>query len=136
LRSSGGGLSVAKALLEELVASTSDPYSEARYLKTLDEIGIEERARFLDSAREEYSKRQGRDIEGISDLLVGPAPVLRELPSAHLHLDGFNWFLDSETGQITSSYYKSRYKLHVPLSDKARQERWQKQRKLEMGASG
>jgi hypothetical protein len=107
-----------------MVESSTDDYVKAEYLKALDEIAIEERARFLDAAREEYWRRHGRDIERVEDLLDGPNPILEELPRAQLYLGGFEWILDPETGQITSSYYGSRYRLHVTPTDRVRQERW------------
>jgi len=124
LRSKRGGLQVAAAFLVQMVESTEDEYKKAEYFKALDEIQIEERARFLDAARMEYWQRNGRDIERVTDLLVGPDPVLPHLPRAQLHLDGFEWILNPETGQIVSSYYRSRYRLHETPGDRARRERW------------
>ena len=134
LRSSEGGIQVAGHFLSRMAKTTDDEYKKAEYLKALDEIQIEERARFLDAAREEYWRRHGRDIERVSDLLEGPDPVLDQLPRAQLHLDGFEWILDPETGQIVSSFYRSRYELHVTASDRARQERWRGRREAEVGA--
>ena len=114
-----------------MAETTDDEYKKAEYLKALDEIQIEERARFLDAAREKYWQRNGRDIERVSDLLEGPDPVLDRLPRAQLHLDGFEWILDPETGQIVSSFYRSRYELHVTATDRARQERWRARREGE-----
>jgi hypothetical protein len=133
LRSKQAGLQVAAAFLVQMVESTEDEYKRAEYLKALDEIQIEERAQYLDSARAEYWQRNGRDIERVSDLLAGPDPILRELPRAQLHLDGFDWILDPETGQITSSFYGIRYQLHEVASDRARRERW---RELREGTEG
>jgi hypothetical protein len=124
LRSKRGGLQVAAAFLVQMVESTEDEYKKAEYLKALDEIQIEERARFLDAARMEYWQRNGRDIERVTDLLVGTDPVLPHLPRAQLYLDGFEWILDPETQQIVSSYYRSRYQLHEAPGDRARRERW------------
>jgi len=124
LRSKQGGLQVAAAFLVQMVESTDDPYKKAEYLKALDEIQIEERARFLDEARVEYWRRNGRDIEQVSDLLAGPNPVLQRLPRAQLHLDGFEWMLDPENGQIVSSYYRSRYQLHETEIDRNRKREW------------
>jgi hypothetical protein len=135
LRSSKGGLQVATTFLKKMEASTSDEFAKAQYLKALDEIAIEQRARFLDSAREEYWRRHGRDIEKVSDLLDGPSPILTGLPRAQLHFDGFDWYLDPETGQITSAYYKSRYKLHIAPSDRARQKLWRTEKEAETGES-
>ncbi len=133
LRSKRGGLQVAAAFLVQMVESTEDEYKRAEYLKALDEIQVEERARFLDEARAEYWRRNGRDIERVADLLAGPDPVLRQLPRAQLDLDGFEWILDPETGQIVSSYYGIRYQLHEGESDRARRERW---RELREGIEG
>ena len=127
LRSKRGGLQIAGAFLSQMVESTEDEYKKAEYLKALDEIQIEERARFLDAARAEYWQRNGRDIERVPDLLAGPDPVLQRLPRAQLHLDGFDWILDPETGQIVSSFYRSRYQLHETETDRARKESWRGQ---------
>ena len=128
LRSEHGGLHVAAAFLVQMLESTDDEYKKAEYLKALDEIQTEERARFLDDARAEYWRRNGRDIERVVDLLAGPDPVLQGLPRAQLHLDGFEWILDPETGEIISSYYRNRYQLHEVASDRARRQRWREQR--------
>ncbi len=127
LRSERGGLEVAATFLMQMAESAEDEYKRAEYLKALDEIQIERRARFLDAARVEYWRRNGRDIERVADLLAGPDPVLRELPRAQLHLDGFEWILDPETGEIVSSYYRNRYRLHETASDRARKRRWREQ---------
>ena len=127
LRSQRGGLQIAAAFLSQMVESTEDEYKKAEYLKALDEIQVEERARFLDAARAEYWQRNGRDIERVPDLLAGPDPVLQRLPRAQLHLDGFDWILDPGTGQIVSSFYRIRYQLHEVESDRARRQRWREQ---------
>ncbi|HEX9814373.1 MAG TPA: hypothetical protein VGB31_05445, partial [Myxococcota bacterium] len=127
LRAKRGGLQVAAAFLAQMVESTEDEYKRAEYLKALDEIQIEERARFLDAARAEYWRRNGRDIEQVADLLAGPDPVLQRLPRAQLYLDGFEWILDPKTGQIVSSYYGIRYQLHESETDRARKRRWREQ---------
>ncbi|MBW2716749.1 MAG: hypothetical protein JRD03_11760, partial [Deltaproteobacteria bacterium] len=128
LRSKRAGLQVAAAFLVQMLESTQNDYRRAEYLKALDEIQIEERARFLDDAREEYWRRNGRDIERVADLLAGPDPVLQELPRAQLQLDGFKWTLDPKTGKIVSTYYKIRYQLHEVESDRARKQRWREQK--------
>jgi len=128
LRSSEGGLQVASGFLQSLIEQTDDEYRKAEYAKALDEIEVERRARFLDEAREIYWRRNGRDIEQVADLLAPPNPVLKKLPRAQLFLDGFEWVLDEETGQIVSSFYRSRYELHVTESDRARQKRWREMR--------
>lgn len=134
LRSEQAGLQVAAEFLARMASSTEDEYKRAEYLKALDEIRIEERARFLDRAREEYLRRNGRDIRRVSDLLQGPNPVLEQLPRAQLYLDGFEWMLDPESGEIVSSFYGSRYELHVTASDRARQARWRNLREPVGGA--
>ena len=128
LRSERGGLQVATAFLVQMIESTEDQYKKAEYLKALDEIQVEERARFLDDARAEYWRRNGRDIERVTDLLAGPNPVLQQLPRAQMYLDGFEWMLDPETGQIVSSYYRIRYRLHESETDRRRKQEWREQR--------
>jgi len=127
LRSKQGGLQVAAAFLTQMIESTEDQYKKAEYLKALDEIQVEERARFLDDARVEYWRRNGRDIEQVADLLAGPDPVLQRLPRAQLYLDGFEWVLDPETGQIVSSFYGIRYQLHESQTDRNRKQKWREQ---------
>ena len=129
LRSSQGGLSVASAFINQLIEKADNEYQKAEYAKALDEIEIERRARFLDAAREEYWRRNGRDIEAVSDLTAHPNPVLPKLPRAQLFLDGFSWILDEKTGRIVSSFYNSRYELHMAASDRARQKRWGEMRR-------
>jgi len=124
LRGKRGGLQIAAAFLSQMVDSTEDEYRKAEYWKALDEIQVEERARFLDAARAEYWQRNGRDIERVPDLLAGPDPVLQRLPRAQLNLDGFEWILDPGTGQIVSSFYRSRYQLHETETDRIRKESW------------
>jgi hypothetical protein len=123
LRADTGTLDAAEALLVGLVNTTPDEYAKARYLKSLDEIETERLARRLDAARLEYQRRHGRDLERVEDLLAGPEPLLTALPRAHPHFPGFTWILDAETGQITSSFYGSRYRLYSHKIDAARLER-------------
>jgi len=123
LRADSGSLDAAEALLVGLVNATSDEYAKARYLKSLDEIETERHARRLDEARVEYWRRQRRDLQRVEDLLAGPAAVLAALPPAHPHFPGFGWVLDPETGQITSSFYGSRYRLYHQKADGPRLER-------------
>ena len=111
LRAGSGSLGSAESLLVGLVDTTADEYAKARYLKSLDEIETERRARSLDQARLEYWRRHGHDIQRVEDLLRAPDPVLRQLPPAHPHFPGFTWTLDADTGQITSTFYGSRYRL-------------------------
>jgi hypothetical protein len=124
LRLERGGLETAAAFLRELARSSDDEYARAEYEKSLDEIQVERAARFLDTARDEYGRRFGVDITRVEDLLAGPNPVLRVLPRAHPHLDGWAWVLNPESGEIVSSFYGSRYQLHEHPSDRARRARW------------
>jgi hypothetical protein len=128
LRTQADGLATAAAFLAQLAETTDDEYSRAEYLKSLDEIDTERRARVLDDAREEYRRRHGRDIERVEDLLVGTPPVLGTLPPAHPHLQGFGWELDDETGEIVSSFYGARYRTYESASDRARREKWKRER--------
>ncbi len=137
LRASGGdpeagdGLETAASFLRELDRTAEDEYSRAEYQKALDEIETERAARFLDAARDAYERRLGRDIDGMEDLIAGASPILRGVPPAHPHLDGFRWQLDSDTAEIVSSFYGKRYQLHVHPTDRLRQERWRKLRQAQ-----
>jgi hypothetical protein len=124
LRLDGGGLEAAAVFLAELARATDDEYARAEYLKALDEIEIERRARDLDAARREYRRRFGRDLERVEDLARGPDPVLQEIPPAHLHFEGFHWEVDAATDQIVSSFYGKRYDLHSHPSDVERRRSW------------
>jgi len=135
LRLNEGGLDMAAGFLMELVRTTSDEYAQAEYLKALDEIETERRARMLDAAREEYWQRHGDDIRGVQDLLRGPDPILRRLPPAHPHFDFPVWRIDEKSGQIVSSYYGSRYRLHLTSHDRERRERWRRAREQDARAS-
>ncbi len=125
LRFERDGLATVRGFLIGLAESTEDPYAEAEYLKSIDEIDTERRARLLDQARTIYVERTGRDIAAIGDLLAGEAPILRALPPPHPHFDGFRWEISPETGEIVSSFYGTRYRPHFHAHDRARRERWQ-----------
>ena len=124
LREEHDGLGTAEQFLVQLAESTDDEYARAAYLKALDEVVTERRARLLDAARKVYRRRFGRDITRVEDLVRGPNPVLRRLPSAHPHFPGFEWKLDPETGEIFSSFFKGRFRPHLHPLDRARRERW------------
>jgi hypothetical protein len=124
LRADAGGIEVAEAFLIELVRSTEDGYARAAYLKALDEIETERRARSLDRARLAFWRRRGRDIETVEELLSGPRPILAQLPPAHPVFPGFRWQLDPQSGEIVSSFYGSRYQLHLQEAERRRQEEW------------
>jgi hypothetical protein len=134
LRTHRGGLETSAAFLQELVRTTDDPYAEAEYLKALDEVETERRARLLDRARRAYRERTGRDIARVEDLVAGPRPVLRTLPPAHPLLPGFGWELDAETGEIVSSYYGSRYRPRVHRLDRERRAEWKRQLEARAGS--
>ena len=127
LRSEGDGLDSAAMFLEELVGHASDGFARAEYEKALDEIETERRARFLDQARVEYRRRNGRDITRLEDLQEGPSPVLRELPAEP---NGWEWKLD-DRGQIVSTYYGSRYVVHRDAVAEKIQAQWHARREAE-----
>jgi len=115
LRSQNASLESAVIFLHQLVESAPNEEEKAVYQGALDEIGVELKARHLDRAREAYKKLHGKDIESLGDLVRGAHSVLEELPRpepadmpATLR-KGDHWFIDEETGLITSSYYRHRY---------------------------
>jgi hypothetical protein len=126
LRANQGGLEMAAGFLAELARSATDEYARAEYLKALDEVETEHRARKLDAAREEFWRRHGEDIREVADLLRGPDPILAELPAAHPQFDFPKWTVDEKTGQIVSSFYGSRYRVHVTERDEQRRRRWRR----------
>jgi len=124
LRTEREGLETARGFLASLVETSADPRTRAEYLKALDEIDTERRARLLDQARSIYKKRHGRDIERVEDLSTGQRPVLRKLPPAHPHFSSFAWEIDPETGDIVSGFYGARYRPYEHIRDKERRQRW------------
>lgn len=134
LRTDREGLDTAAAFLNELADSSDDPYARAQHLKALDEVETERQARRLDRARALYRQRTGRDIERVEDLVSGPNPVLRRLPPAHPHFQGFEWTLTPETGEIHSSFYRGRFRTHVHRRYREQKERWRQE--LEAEAEG
>ncbi len=134
LRSENATIDVAEAMLRQLLGETKDEGVQAGYLAALDEIEIERKAQFLDSAREAFIARHGRDIERVEELAYGPDRVMSELPGAEPDslpaslARGSVWTLDPESGQITSSYYGNRYQLHFASRERARAEGWAKAR--------
>lgn len=106
LQSSEGGLDASSAFLQELVRRAPDEFTKANYLRALDEVETERRARFLDEARAAFQERHGRDIASVGELLEGEAPVLRELPPEP---HGARWVIGEE-GQIVSSRLRFRYR--------------------------
>jgi len=128
LRMNAGGLEMAAGFLAELARTAQDGYARAEYLKALDEVETERRARYLDAAREEYWRRHGRDISRVEDLTSEPDPIVSQLPAAHPQFDTYRWELDAASGQIVSSFYGTRYKLHVNERDEQRRRDWRRQR--------
>jgi tetratricopeptide (TPR) repeat protein len=124
LRAAGGDLLTAQLFLQELIRNAPDEYARAEYLKAHDEIETELRARLLDRARGMFQQRNGRDVRDASELWEGPLRVLREMPPPHPHFEGFTWAIDPETGEIVSTFYKSRYRLHFHPQDAQRRARW------------
>jgi len=120
LRSESDGLDAAAMFLEELVRHASNDYERGEYEKALAEIETERRARFLDAARAEYKRRNGKDILDVTDLLAEPSPVLRQLPAEP---NGSGWKLD-DSGQIVSTHSNSRYVVHRDAVGQALQARW------------
>lgn len=127
LRADGGDLETSALFLQALIEDAPDEYVRAEYLKAYDEIETERRARYLDAARVEFWKRNGRDIRDPRELWKGPGRVIARRPPPHPHFPGFGWALDPETNEIVSTFYKSRYRLHIDEVDAALRERWRKQ---------
>jgi hypothetical protein len=124
LRAEEGDLENAAYFLETLIRGTANEYVRAGYLKALDEIETERRARYLDAARVEFWERHGRDIRTPSELWTDPVRVIRVMPPAHPHFEGFEWILDEESGEVVSSFYGTRYRLHIHPTDAIRREAW------------
>ncbi len=111
LRADEGGLDVAASFLRQFVESVEDEAAREMYLEALVEVDTERMARLLDIAREEYKKRNGKDIEEVEDLLRGESPVLHALPP-HPGGEG-HWTLSKDKKRrIVSSVYLVRYELH------------------------
>ncbi|HXK25957.1 MAG TPA: hypothetical protein VMS55_25040 [Myxococcota bacterium] len=124
LRADGGDLGTAQLFLQELIRTAPDEYARAEYLKAHDEIETELRARLLDRARSLFQQRNGRDVHDPSELWDGPLRVLREMPLPHPHFPGFTWAIDPDSGEIVSTFYKSRYRLHFHPEDARLRARW------------
>jgi len=133
LRADGGSLETAAFYLRELIRGAPDQYARAEYLKAYDEIETERRARALDAARVEFWERHGRDIRTPDELWAGPLRVIRQVPPAHPHFPGFAWVLDTTSKEIISSFYGTRYELHIHPLDAARRARWRPQLEREDG---
>ncbi|MEM7408947.1 MAG: hypothetical protein AAF430_01770 [Myxococcota bacterium] len=123
LRAAADSLDTAAIFLQQLIRETEDEFERAEYLKAFDEIETERRARILDQARQAFRERHGRDIERPDELWAGPLRVIRVMPPAHPHFEGFAWEF-AETGEIVSSFYGTRYRVHVHMQDERRRRKW------------
>ena len=134
LRSESADIDVAAIFLKELLRSSEDEAAKAGYRSALDEIEIEQNARALERARTLFLERNGRDIEGVAELVSGAVPVLDSLPPAEPSAlppalrRGSQWQLEPGTGRIISTYYGKRYQLHISARDRARAENWASER--------
>ncbi|MFP6639164.1 MAG: hypothetical protein VCC04_02880, partial [Myxococcota bacterium] len=101
----------------------------------LDEIEIERRAQFLDSARAAFWQARGRDILAVSELTRPPEPILASLPDAEPSSvstgfeSGSTWQIDPETDVIVSSYYGRRYALNFTPDRAIRVREWQTEKR-------
>jgi hypothetical protein len=136
LRAEGGDLDTAQLFLQELIRNAPDEYARAEYWKAHDEIETERRARILDRARAVFRDKRGRDILAPAELWQGPLRVLREMPPPHPHFPGFAWELDAESGEIVSSFYGSRYRLHFHALDLEERARWRERAGAAPAAAG
>lgn len=128
LRAEDGDLDTAAIFLQELIRNAPDEYVRAEYWKANDEIETERRARLLEQARVAFWKQHGRDVREPSELWQGPLRVLRAMPPPHPHFPGFEWLIDPKNGQIVSSFYKTRYRLHIHPADEKLRESWRAER--------
>ena len=116
LKSETGDIEVAEVFLRQLLAGTEDEAERAKYETGLDEIEIEQKARFLDRARDAYRALSGRDLEHVEDLVRGPFRVIERLPDPEPDAipeslrRGSVWQIRGD--RIVSSYVGSRYEVH------------------------
>jgi tetratricopeptide (TPR) repeat protein len=136
LRADGGDLETAAVFLETLIADAPDEYVRAEYLKAYDEIETERRARLLDAARSAFWQRHRRDIRTPEELWTGRGRVLRSAPPPHPHFPGFAWALDPERNEIVSTFYGTRYRLHIHGTDVDLRARWREQMEAERRGGG
>lgn len=136
LRASSDSLDTAVLFLERLIAQTEDEYAVADYLDTLAEIETERRARMLDRARSEFQRRHGRDVRAPAELWSGPLSVLAGAPPAHPENAGERWVIDAKSGEIVSSFYKRRYRVHLDPTDQAQRRRWREERARAQQSAG
>ena len=124
LRAEAGDLRTAQLFLQELIRTAPDEYARAEYLKAHDEIETELVARMLDRARAAFVERNGRDVREPSELWQGSSRVMSAMPPPHPHFPGFHWTIEPASGEIVSTFYGARYRLHIQADDAARRARW------------
>ncbi len=118
LRSESSDIEAAAIFLQQMVMTAEHEYEKAIYQAALDEIEVEVKARFLEGARDQFAQLHGRDIERVEDLTSGDHPILSGVPRAEpdalpeSRRRGDYWYLDEETGKVTSSYYGRRYEVN------------------------
>jgi hypothetical protein len=137
LQAAGSDLETAALFLQQLIQNAPDEYARAEYLKAHDEIEVERRARLLDGLRAEFAQRNGRDIREPAELWSGPLRLMRKMPPPHPHFEGFEWRIHPESGLIVSSFYGTRYQLHVHPLDELERKAWraEEKRRAEAGAA-
>lgn len=123
LRASSDGLETALLFLQNLIRNAPDESARAEYRRAFEEIETERRARLLDRARTVFWERTGRDIREPRELWAGPGRVLGRRPPAH-PTEPARWRIDEESGEIVSSHYDRRYRVHVHERDAERRRRW------------
>ena len=122
LRSEYADLGSAAIFLNELLQTAENDDAIAIYQAALDEIDVEIKARYLDRARESYKALHDRDIAGVEDLVAGAHPILAQLPAPEpkdlppAMRKGDRWYIDSKTGELTSTYYNRRYRVNARAS--------------------
>ena len=136
LEAEAGDLDTAALFLEQLIRNAPDEFARAEYLKAYDEIETERRARFLDAMRARFVARNGRDLREPAELWHGPRRVMQKMPPPHPHFEGFEWVFDPQSGQIVSSFYGTRYRLHFLPGDQAQRDSWREQGQLAEPAGG
>lgn len=122
LKSQGQGLETSAIFLQELVRRAPDEHAKAGYLRALDEIETERRARILDRAQQVFRERQGRELATVDELVTVSPPVLRRLPREP---HGSGWELGAD-GIIVSAELRYRYRPKIDGGNRDIIERMQK----------
>ena len=121
LRSESSNLGAARLFLQELHQNAESDEERASYQSALDEIEVETKARILDQARvilpgalsRQGHRRSARSRHGPPADAPRSSPVQSRRSSPPTRRKGDDWYIDSKTGQITSSYYGRRYRLNA-----------------------